>query len=119
MIKRYELTVMIIYALTILCSCTLMVGIIDGNAGFSEQLAHLENAVRDESWEEADKALEMVNVSWKKIKPWIQIDIDHDYVHELEENLARLEGYIASEERPDALATMLMIKETWEDMESL
>jgi hypothetical protein len=119
MIKRYALFVLIVTVLTSICSCTLLVKPLDKNAHFSEQLKKLENTIRNESWEQADTNLEEAKKAWKKLKPWLQIDIDHDYVHEIEENLAKLEAYIDTEEQEDALANLMLIKETWEDIESL
>ena len=119
MIKRSILFVLIVTVLTIISSCTLLTKPIDKNIHFSEQLSQLESAIRSENWEQADENLEVAKKAWKRLKPWLQIDIDHDYVHEIEENLAKLEAYIDTEEQPDALANLLLIKETWEDIESL
>lgn len=119
MIKQCALFVLILIVLTAICSCTLLVKPLDKNIHFSEQLSQVESAVRSKSWEQADASLEVVKKTWKKLKPWLQVDIDHDYVHEIEENLAKLEAYIETEEQADALAHLLMIQETWEDIESL
>jgi hypothetical protein len=86
---------------------------------FSEQLSQLENAVRNKDWKQADENLELTKKVWKKLKPLLQVDIDHDYVNEIEENFAKLEAYIETKEQPDALAHLLLIQETWEDIESL
>jgi hypothetical protein len=86
---------------------------------FSERLMQIEDAIRSENWEQADEKLEMAKKAWKKLKPWLQIDIDHDYIHELEGNLAKLKAYIDTEEQADALANLLLIQETWEDIEEL
>ena len=118
--KRHYLFGAIIIALLIsLCSCTFVIEPLDKNAGFSDQLTKLEDDIRNDSWVQAGEELKEAKEDWEKIKPWIQIDIDHDYVHELEENLTRLEGYIATETKSEALATILMIHETWSDMQSL
>ena len=117
--RHYVLCALILAVVTILCSCTFMMKPLDKNIGFSAQLNQLEDDIRSESWAQAEEELEEAKEAWVKIKPWIQIDIDHDYVHELEENLTRLEGYIATEVKSEALATMLMIHETWDDMQSL
>ncbi len=119
MIKKSIIFTLIAAVLIALCSCTLLVKPLDKNMHFSEQLSQLENDIRNENWEQADKNLETAKKAWKKLKPWIQVDIDHDYVHEIEENLAKLEAYIDTEEQADALANMLLIQETWGDIESL
>lgn len=119
MIKKTIIYILIITVLTGLCSCTLLVKPLNKNMHFSDQLSKLDDSVRNEKWSQAEKNLEEAKKAWKRLKPWIQVDIDHDYVHEIEENLAKLEGYIETEEKPDALAHLLMIQETWEDIESL
>ncbi|KUO73106.1 MAG: hypothetical protein APF77_20790 [Clostridia bacterium BRH_c25] len=119
MVKKSAVFTILAAVLIVLCSCTLLVKPLDKNMNFSEQLLQLESAIRSEKWEQADKNLEAAEKAWKRLKPWLQIDIDHDYVHEIEENLAKLKAYIDTEEQPDALANILLIQETWEDMESL
>ena len=119
MIKNTAFFTLIATILAVLCSCTLLVKPLDRNMHFSEQLLELESSIRNENWEQADENLQMANKAWKRLKPWIQVDIDHDYVHEIENNLAELEAYIDTEEQPDALANILLIKETWDDIESL
>ncbi len=117
--KKVALFILIAAFLIALCSCTLLVKPLDKNMHFSEQLVKLENAIRSENWEQAEESLEVANKAWKRLKPLLQIDIDHDYVHEIEENLAKIEAFIDTEEQPDALAHILLIQETWEDIESL
>lgn len=119
MIKQATLFTLIATVLTASCSCTLLVKPIDKNTHFSEQLSQLESSIRNEDWDKADENYKVTETAWKKLKPWIQVDIDHDYVHEIEENLAKLEAYIDTEEQSDAMAHILMIQETWEDIGSL
>ena len=119
MIKQSVIFTLIATFLIALCSCTLLVKPLDKNIHFSEQLSQLESDIRNENWEKADENLEAAKKAWKRLKPWIQVDIDHDYVHEIEENLAKLEAYIDTEEQADALANILLIQETWDDIESL
>lgn len=119
MIKQSALFILIIVVLTTICSCTLLVKPLDRNTHFSGQLIELESSIRNENWKQAGDDLEAAKKAWKKLKPMLQVDIDHDYVHEIEENLAMLEAYIETEEEEDALAHILLIKETWEDIESL
>ncbi|HYF81770.1 MAG TPA: DUF4363 family protein [Clostridia bacterium] len=119
MIKKSVIFTLITTVLIALCSCTLLVKPLDKNIHFSEQLSQLENDIRNENWEKADENLEAAKKAWKRLKPYIQVEIDHDYVHQIEENLAKLEAYIDTEEQADALANMLLIQETWEDIESL
>ena len=100
----------------VLCSCTLLRGYLDHKSGFCHHLLEMETHIREEDWEKA--ALNHVHsqAAWKKIKPLLQLDIDHDYVNEIENNLASLRGYIESQERPDSLATVLLIQKLWENI---
>ncbi len=117
--KKYKyLFALLIFLLILSCSCSFLVKPLGDNMHFEEQLLRLEDFIRTENWEHADDSLKEVKEAWEKLKPWLQIEIDHDYVHEMEENLSKLEAYIDTEEQSDALAALLMIKETWEDMES-
>lgn len=117
--KQFTFFILIVTVLATICSCTLLTKPLDKNTHFSEQLSKLESTIQNKNWEQADENLEVAKKAWKKLKPLLQIDIDHDYVHEIEENLAKLEAYIETEEQPDALAHLLLIQETWEDIESL
>lgn len=119
MIKKSALLILIITVLSIVCSCTFLIGPLDRSTSFSDQLSLLESDVRNENWEQANENLEAAQKAWERLKPWLQVDIDHDYVHEIEENLVKLEAYIDTKEQPDALAHLLLIQETWEDIESL
>lgn len=119
MVKKSDVFTLLVAVLAALCSCTLAVKPLDRSSHFSERLLQLESSIRSENWEQAGESLEAAKKAWKSLKPWLQIDIDHDYVHEIEENLAKIEAFIDTEEKPDALANLLMLKETWEDMESL
>lgn len=117
--NKFVLFILIVTALITICSCTLLVKPLGENKHFSEQLSQLESDIRNENWEQADKNLEGAKKAWKSLRPWLQVDIDHDYIHDLEESLAKLEAYIDTEEQADALANLLLIQETWEDIESL
>lgn len=117
--KQSVLFVLTMVVLAAICSCTLLVKPLDNNMRFSEQLSKLERDIRNKSWEQAGENLKAVKKVWKSLKPWLQVDIDHDYVYEIEENLAKLEAYIETKDQPEALANLLMIQKTWEDIESL
>lgn len=119
MIKRVMLFVLTAGILMTICSCTFLKKPLDKNTNFSEQLGQLESAIRSEKWEQAGKNLEAAKKAWKKLKPWLQVDIDHDYVNEIEENFVKLEAYIDTKEQPHALATVLLIQETWADIGTL
>ena len=116
MIKHTAWTLILVTMIIFLSSCTILVEHIDKNTHFSEQVSSIESAIRSESWEQANESLSAAKKAWKRLKPVIQIDIDHDYIHVIEDNIAELKAYIDTKQKPDALAKVLLIQETWEDI---
>lgn len=114
--KKVLIIGILVLILIDLCSCTLFKNPIDENSNFSSSLEETENYIRNEDWENAKSSLIVSNKTWKKIKPWLQIDIDHDYVNDIENNMIRLKAYVNTEEKPDSLAAILLIKETWQNI---
>lgn len=92
---------------------------IDTSSGFSKHLRRLEESIRQEDWEAAAERREDAEKTWKRIKPILQLDIDHDYINDMENNFVRLKAYIETEEKPDALAIVLLLQESWEDIGSM
>ena len=73
----------------------------------------------NEEWKNAKTSLENNIKTWKELKPLFQIDIDHDYINDIEENFTKLKGYIDTKEKADSLATILLIRDTWKNIGSL
>jgi len=110
---------LIIVLFTCTCSCALATKPIDNRTGFSNHLKLTEDNIRNEDWEKARVSLEDSKKIWKKVKPLLQVDIDHDYINAIEDDFTKLIGYIETKEKPDSLATILLIQETWENIGSL
>lgn len=108
----------IIYILLYLCSCTLLQKPIDRKTGFSDLLMQIEYSIRNEDWAQAKANLKNSAHVWKKIKPWFQIDIDHDYVKDIENSIAMLYGYLDTEDKSESLATIFYIIDIWENINS-
>lgn len=105
--------------IAISCSCALLQKSIDNRTGFSALLKQTENHIRNEEWEESRISLENSEKTWKKIKPWLQIDIDHDYVNSIESDFVKLYGYIEAKDKAESLATILLVQDMWENIGSL
>ena len=119
MIKKLLASVLLVGILLNLCSCTLLRKPIDNKSGFSAHLKQTEAYIRDADWDKAKASLAESKKVWKKIKPLLQVDIDHDYVNDIEKDFTRLEGYVDSKEKPDSLATILLIQDIWKNISSL
>lgn len=119
MIKKILYFILTMCVLISTCSCALLQKPIDNRTGFSNYLKQTEESIRNEDWEKAKSNLEDSKGTWKKVKPLLQIDIDHDYINSLEEDFVKLGGYIDTKEKANALATILLIKDTWENIGSL
>lgn len=119
MIKKIFYIILIAGVLITTCSCALLQKPIDNRTGFSKNLNQLEDYIRNEDWEKAKGSLVESKRIWKKIKPLMQIDIDHDYVNNIEENFIKLDGYVETNEKPDSLATILLVEDIWKNIGTL
>jgi len=99
-----------------LSSCALFRKPLDNWANFSDYLKETEEYIRQEKWPEALDSLEKAHEAWLKIKPIMQIDIDHDYVNDIEKDFTVLKGYIESKEKADSLATILLLQKSWKNI---
>lgn len=102
-----------------LSSCSIFHGVIDSRTGFSDKLEKTEAYIRDNNWEKASLSLSDSKKAWDRLKPLLQVDIDHDYINQLEESLVLLEGYIDTCSQVDSLSTILLVEDTWRHIGSL
>lgn len=119
MIKRFLYLILIIGVITGTCSCTLFQKAMDKRTGFSDYLKQTESYIRSEDWEKAKASLEDSKKTWKKLKPLLQVDVDHDYVNRIEEDFVKLDAYIDTREKADSLATILLVEDTWDNIGAL
>ncbi|HHV98924.1 MAG TPA: DUF4363 family protein [Clostridiaceae bacterium] len=111
--------ILIISITTLTCSCSLLSESLGRHTGFSESLKQLEENIRSEDWDKAETSLKDSKKAWKKLKPLLQIDIDHDFVYDMEKGLTELEAYIDTKQKPDSLSTVLLIKDIWQKIGTL
>ena len=117
--KRMLCLILIYLTAINLCSCALFKTPLDKRTGFSNQLMQTETHIRNEDWAKAKTSLKETRKTWSRLKPMLQIDIDHDYVNDIEDNFTKLNGYIETQEKPDSLASILLIRKTWDNIGSL
>lgn len=111
--------ILVTLILFILCACDPIRRPIDNKTGFSKYLKETENYIRIEDWQNAQNSMENANNIWKKLKPVLQLDIDHDYVNIIESNFVLLRAYIETKEKSDSLAMILLIQEDWKNIGSM
>lgn len=119
MIKKALYIILILAIMTNISSCALLKKPIENRTGFSNHLKQTENYIRSEDWEKAKASLGDSEKTWKKLKPLLQVDIDHDYVNNIEEDFVKLGGYIEAKEKGNSLATILLVQDTWDNIGSL
>lgn len=112
--KKALLLILITLFSLITCSC--LRETLDKRSGFSHNLKTTEDNIRQEDWIHAAESLKKSQNTWKGIKPFLQLDIDHDYVNEIENNFVKLGAYIECQERVESLATILLIQKNWESI---
>lgn len=117
--KRKLLLCALMVLAMLLCCCAQLRRPIDARSGFSDHLKVTEESIRSEDWDRALKSLEDAVAAWKGIKPYLQLDIDHDYINEIEANLVLLKGFLESGQKPHSLALILLIQDTWENIGSM
>lgn len=117
-IKPIMVAIVLIGSLILLCSCTLLTKQLDDRTGFSMHLAQVENRIRQEEWQQAKTGLEDAKNIWEKLKPIMQVDIDHDYVKEIEDGFVKLGGYIDAQDKSQSLASILLLEDTWKNVDS-
>lgn len=117
--KKTLYIILMMLIITNTCSCALMRKPIENRTGFSNHLKQTENYIRSEDWEKAKTSLARSRETWKKLKPLMQIDIDHDYVNAIEADFVKLDAYIDTREKGNSLATILLVQDTWDNIGSL
>jgi hypothetical protein len=100
-------------------SCALLVKPLDERTGFSQYLRQTETSIRNDNWKNAAANLEEAKKAWKKIKPLLQVDIDHDYVKGIEDGFQQLDAYLFTKNKANALASILLLQSTWRNIGSL
>lgn len=117
--KTAALFIMLYVFLSILCSCEPIRKPLDSRTGFSKCLKETENYIRNEDWQNAMDSLENANKAWKRLKPIIQVDVDHDYINVIETNFTLLKAYIETREKSDSLGLILIIQQDWKNIGSM
>jgi len=119
-VKKHLLRLIILLTCSLMaCSCALFRDQLDKKSGFSNYLQATEDHIRNEAWDEAGISLGKAMKAWKQVKPYLQIDIDHDYVNDIETDFIRLRGNIETKAKPDSLALILVIQDNWRNIGSM
>lgn len=116
--KRYILIIVCILVLT-LSSCAVFKRPLENRSHFSELLSQTERHIRGNNWAQAQSSLKQSEKAWYSIKPVLQIDIDHDYVNEVEDQFTQLRGYLAVKDKSNALASILSIQNLWNSIDQM
>jgi len=103
----------------VLTSCSWWQKPLDRTSGFSALLRKTATAIQAADWASALASWEQTQAAWRRIKPYLQIGIDHDYINGLEDHLTLLKGHLIAGEQGDALVLILLIENTWETMGDL
>lgn len=108
--------VLVIILSIALSACTLFTGRIDQKTGFTERLAAVESHIRENNWDQALSEREEAFGIWHRIKPLLQIDVDHDYVNLMEDYFVMLRAYLETQDKSQSLAMILLIRDTWDNL---
>ena len=117
--RKFFLVILLFICTTLVSSCALFRKPLDQWSGFSKYLKETETSIRDEQWDHAAAGLKKADKAWRKVKPFLQVDIDHDYVNDIENNFVRLKGNIETKEKPNSLAFILLLQHNWKNIGSM
>jgi uncharacterized protein YxeA len=113
------LPALLLTSMITICSCALFRQPLDKISGFSSYLRETERYIRTDEWSKAEVSLKQAAKTWKRLKPYLQIDIDHDYVKEIESNFVLLRGNIETKAKPNSLALILLLQDNWKNIDSM
>lgn len=109
----------ILFAMSILLlmssGCTMFKGALDKRTGFSTELVAVKDFICEEDWEKAGESMTLCMQKWNRVKPWMQLELDHDVINEMETRLVELSAYLETEEKPAALADIYVIINYWDN----
>lgn len=118
--QKYLLFLTLLLSCTIaICSCALFRQPLDKMSGFSNYLKETEGHIRKDEWNQAAISLRKAMKAWEQVKPYLQIDIDHDYVNDIEADFIRLGGNIETGEKPNSLALIQLLQDNWRKIGSM
>lgn len=110
---------LILCCISLVCSCVLMRRSLDQMSGLSSYLKKTESHIRNEEWHDAAVSLHHSIKAWYRIKPYLQIDINHNYVKDIETDFIRLRGNIQTRQKPDATVLILVLEDNWREIGSM
>lgn len=115
--KNRVICVMIASLISVhLCSCALFTKGMDDRSSFSKTLSEVEDGIRNEEWDKARIGQDKAFKTWHQLKPFLQIDIDHDYVYQIEKDFISLRAYLEMQDKSEALVTIMLIEDVWENI---
>lgn len=116
MTKKISAIFLISVLLPVFCSCALLKGPLDDRSGFTGRLIETEKYILEEKWNKAAAGLKDTEKSWKELKPILQIDIDHDYINEIEDYFVIIKAAIENEDKTDSLTGLRLIQKKWDSI---
>lgn len=117
-VKKTAFLLIILILIILISRCTLLKKPVDNKTGFSQSLVMLEKAISEENYDIADGILIDSMGRWKKVKPFMQVEIDHDVVNEIESELVALTAYLEAKDKSSALASIRVVINMWTDIGS-
>ena len=79
-------------------------------------IAGVEQAVEREDMGCCPFSCANLSTAWEKVSPRIQFSVDKDEMKAIEVGLSRLQAFLQSQDRSQALATAAEIREHWDHL---
>ncbi len=114
--KKSLIIILLIFITITGSSCGVLRKPLDKSVLLSKHMYDTLEHIREEDWQQSLESLTTVEKAWKRIKPVLQIDIDHDYINEMEDRISVLKAYIEVQDKSNALATIFSMRNIWESI---
>ncbi len=76
----------------------------------------LEKSIHQNEWLQSIENTRNLQSAWRIVLARIQFSVERDEVNNFQHSLARLKGYLKSQNKPGSLAELEEMKETWNDL---
>ncbi len=76
----------------------------------------LNKDLKSENWDKAENTFKELSYSWQETIPRIQFSVEKDEINAINVNISRMEAYIHSRDKNEALAELSEAVEHWNNI---
>lgn len=81
-----------------------------------QEIENLTEDVYNESWEEASRKVEDLDLAWKTVLKRIQFSSERDEINDITSNIARLRGAVLAQDKSNSLIELKDAYQHWNEL---